>query len=94
MDRTPINNALFERALNGLVDFYNTYQDYLNIALTFIAVTLVIILIINIGKLTTAGDNPIKRQEAINGIMISGICLGVLGSFGLILGIVIYFLFM
>ena len=41
-------------------------------------------LIINITKLATSAGNPQGRSIALRNILISGVCLAVLGSLGLI----------
>ena len=69
--------------MQGVSKFLNEYQSYLNVFLIFIAITLVIIFVLNAAKLASAGENPRKRQEAIHGILVTGICIAVLGSFSL-----------
>ena len=87
-----MNQALFKNAMEGVAKFLNEYQSYLNVFLIFIAITLVIIFVLNAAKLASAGENPRKRQEAIHGILVTGICIAVLGSFSLILGLLIAFI--
>jgi hypothetical protein len=87
-----MNQALFKNAMQGVSKFLNEYQSYLNVFLIFIAITLVIIFVLNAAKLASAGENPRKRQEAIHGILVTGICIAVLGSFSLILGLLIAFI--
>ncbi len=87
-----MNQALFKNAMQGVSKFLNGYQSYLNVFLIFIAITLVIIFVLNAAKLASAGENPRKRQEAIHGILVTGICIAVLGSFSLILGLLIAFI--
>ena len=41
-------------------------------------------LIINITKLATSSGNPQGRSIALRNILISGVCLAVLGSLGLV----------
>ncbi len=45
-------------------------------------ITCIIFLFKHITKLAAAGDNAKARQEAISGIVVSGLALAVLGSFG------------
>lgn len=47
-------------------------------------ITVIIILCLNITKLSRSGDNPDKRDEAKMGIYICLGCLAVLGGFGVI----------
>ena len=93
MGASHVNTTILNNAASAIAEFMNEYQIYLNIFLVFVAVTLVIVFIINAVKLSTAADNPMKRQAAIHGIMVSGIWLAFLGSFSLIAGIVVAFLF-
>lgn len=47
-------------------------------------ITDIVILCLNITKLSRSGDNPGKRDEAKNGIYICLGCLAVLGGFGVV----------
>lgn len=86
------NQSLFNRAMEGVAPFLNTFGDYITILLAFIAVTLIILFVYHATALAKAGDNPVKRQQAIHGIMIVGICLAILGSFSMIYGLLIAFI--
>lgn len=44
----------------------------------------IVALLVNITKLAASNGNPAERSKAIRGILISGSCLAVLGSLGLI----------
>jgi len=50
-----------------------------------------VVLIINITKLSTSGGNPMARSEALRNILISGIALTVLGSMGAIYAVFVGF---
>ena len=93
MTKGNISTAVLGNAAAAVAEFMKEYQIYLNVFLAFVVVTLVIIFIINAVKLATAADNAVKRQMAIHGIMVTGICIGIMGSFGLIAGILVAFLF-
>lgn len=86
------NSDLFNRAMEGAAPFLNTFGDYITILLAFIAVTLIILFVYHAASLAKAGDNPAKRQQAIHGIMIIGVCLAILGSFSMIFGLLIAFI--
>lgn len=93
MTKGNVSTAVLGNAASAVAEFMEEYQVYLNVFLAFVVVTLVIIFIINAVKLSTAGDNPVKRQMAIHGIMVTGICTAIMGSFSLIAGILVAFLF-
>ena len=93
MGASHVNTTIINNAASAIAEFMSEYQIYLNIFLVFVAVTLVIVFVMNAVKFSTAADNPMKRQAAIHGILVSGICLAILGSFGLVAGIMVAFLF-
>lgn len=49
-----------------------------------VTLTSMIALIVNITKLAMSSGNPMGRGQALRNILISGICLAVLGSMGLV----------
>lgn len=87
-----VDSDLFSRTTESIANFLSDYSAYLGIFFAFVVVTLIIIFVINIGKLSQAGDNMMLRQQAIKGILVTGICLAVLSSFGIILGVIVGFL--
>lgn len=93
MTKGNVSSVVLGNAASAVAKFMEEYQIYLNVFLAFVVVTLVIIFIINAVKLATATDNAVKRQMAIHGIMVTGVCIGIMGSFGLIAGILAAFLF-
>lgn len=49
-------------------------------------------LIINITKLAKSGDNVLKRRDAIQNILIAGICIACLGGSGLVFLVFVSFM--
>ena len=82
-----IRKDILANIADAFSDFQNQYQTILNIFYAFAIVTCVIVMVLNITKLSKAGDNPQERSEAMKGILISGVCIGILGSLGLVYAI-------
>lgn len=87
-----INSERLEKAIPGVIEFLNEFGEYITVAIMFSVVTLVILFIISATKLSKSGDNPIKRQQAISALLVVGVCLALMGSFGLIFSIAVSFL--
>ena len=73
--------------------FITQYQTAINIFFGFALVTCFIVMAINITKLAKSGDNPVARSEAMKGILVTGICIAILGSIGLIYMILVVLIF-
>ena len=56
----------------------------LQILFSLVTLAAMAALIINITKLATSSGNPAGRSQALRNILISGICLSVLGGLGLV----------
>lgn len=87
-----INKNVFNNAMKGAADFINISNDYITIFLAFVLITLIILFVYHSAKLAKAGDNVVKRQSAIHGLFVIGVCLSIAGSFWCIYGIVLGFL--
>lgn len=92
MGTVNIRTDILQNMAEGLGDFLSEYQTVVRIFYIFAVVTVFIIMIINVTKLAQAGDNPQKRSEAIHGILITGICIAILGSIGFVYVLLISFL--
>lgn len=84
---------LNDKVASGLAEFINTFGGYINIFLAFLIVTLIILFVYHATALAKAVDNPIKRQQAMNGLFVIGGCIAVTGSFGFVYGLLLAFLF-
>jgi len=73
---------LIQRILgsSSFVNFLSTYNLVITIALAIITITLIVLLFINIAKLSAAADNEYGRRIARSGILTCLICLGLVGS--------------
>lgn len=87
-----LDNGLLQRIMtsNAMSDFLSQWNFLIIAVLAFAIITVTLILVINITKLAKARDNPDDRKEAAKGILISGVCLSVLGSIGIIYSILVY----
>lgn len=92
MGTVNIRTDILQNMGEGLAEFLNEYQTVVRIFYAFVLITVIIIMIINVTKLAKAGDNPQKRSEAIHGILITGICLAILGSIGFVYILLVSFL--
>ncbi len=87
-----INKNVFNNAMKGAAEFINMSNDYITIFLAFVLITLIILFVYHAASLSRAGDNVVKRQSAIHGLLVIGVCLAIAGSFWCIYGIVLGFL--
>lgn len=68
-------------------DILEKYKDTLMFIGGFIIATAIFMMIYRFYKLSVSGANDAERKKAISGIMMSGICLMMLGSISLVVGI-------
>ena len=67
----------------------NKYKTLCMIITSFLTITAFLGMIIEISKLSIAGDNEKKRKMAISGILFSGLGLAFMGSATLIIGLLV-----
>lgn len=89
-----VDKEILKNISKPLNTFLNNYQSIITFILAFSIITTFIIMIINITKLANARDNPQLRKEAVNGILITGICIAILGSLSTIYIILISIIFL
>lgn len=89
MGSVSIRQDIFQNIAEELSTFLNEYHAAVMAFYAFAIITVLIVMIINITKLAKAGDNPQERSEAMKGILISGICLGILGGIGFIYALLV-----
>lgn len=82
---SPNMNILknLNNGLNGshpVTNFMETYKTTVNILLSVVTITVIIIFILNIVNFGRAEDNPRVRYESKMGVFWSGLCLFFLGS--------------
>lgn len=72
-----VASPAFLEAMNA---FLQEYQFQISGFLGFTVLTCLLVMIIHITRLGTSGGSARNREEAIRGILVSGIGLAVLGS--------------
>ena len=77
------DSELLQRILTstGFVNFLDTYNLFISIALAIITISILVLLFVNITKLSTSNGNEQLKRIASNGILV---CLGCLGFIGAI----------
>ena len=58
--------------------FLETYGTVLNILLSFVTISILILLIINIVRLGSAKEMPMLRRRSIKNVYVTGICLALI----------------
>lgn len=66
-------------------------QSLLQLVYAIMTLTAMVILIVNITKLALSGGVSQRRSEALHGIMVSGICLTILGGIGTVFVLILSF---
>lgn len=85
-------DSVLGKALTGVSAFLNDFGSLITIALAFLLVTLIILFVYHATNLAKSGDNYQKRQQAMHGLFVVGICIALTGSFGLIYGLLLMFI--
>lgn len=90
-----VRTELIQRVLNSSAfgQLLETYNVAITAVLALVTVALIALFFINVTKLSTAGDNEMKRREAINGIFVCLICIAIIGSIDAIYAILIAMIF-
>lgn len=77
--------------MSALHDFQKEYSLWLNVFIAFVIITSLLVFIYHFMMLgAKACDHPLLRKEAINNIIISGVCLALTGAGGIIYYILFY----
>lgn len=76
------NAEILKRLMEStdFANFLNTYNLTITLVLGIITIVVIVLLFINITKLSASADSDYKRREAINGIMVCLVCLGIVGG--------------
>lgn len=79
------DNSIIVKAENvstgdPILAMLNKYRDVLVIFSTLATITFGFLFVVNIMKLAQSGSNPFQRQAAIGGLVVCGICCGLLGG--------------
>ena len=75
------DSELLQRILTstGFVNFLDTYNLFISIALAIITISILVLLFVNITKLSTSNGNEQLKRIASNGILVCLVCLGFIG---------------
>lgn len=89
------NGGLFEKLVKSpaFKEFVGTYNTALTLVLGVVTILVIVLLFINITKLSASADSDFKRREAINGIMVCLICLAIVGGIDTVYAILASFVF-
>lgn len=74
-------------------EFMRSYNLTITLILGIVTILILVLLFINITKLSASADSDFKRREAINGIMVCLVCLGLIGSIDTVYAILVSFVF-
>lgn len=77
----------------AFAEFISTYNLALTVLLGTVTLTILILLFLNIAKLSASANNEMKRRMAISGILVCLICLGIMGAIDTIYAIILSFVF-
>ena len=91
MNTTSILERIF--ASEAFTSFIDTYNIALTVVLAIVTFIVLVLLFFNISKLGGAADNDYTRREAINGIMVCLVCLGIVGGIDTVYAILLSFVF-
>jgi len=78
---------------DAFTEFVRTYNLTITLVLGIITITIITILFINITKLSASTGSDFKRREAINGILVSLVCLAIVGGIDTVYAILVSFVF-
>jgi len=89
------NYITLEKMLTSpaFIEFINNYNLALTVLLGLATLTVIVLLFLNITKLSTSACNEMKRRMAINGILICGVCLSIMGSIDVVYACILSFVF-
>lgn len=75
-----------------LTELFDTAGWIFELLYAVIVMAAMAAVIINITKLARSAGNPVERSRALTGILVSGACLSLLGSLGLIFIVLVGFI--
>lgn len=78
---------------DGFVNFVTTYNLAVTVVLSIVTITILILLFLNVAKLSASGDNQSKRREAASGILVCLVCFAVAGGIDTIYAILLSIVF-
>lgn len=79
-----VPNYVKAEVIGKFQDFIKEYNVLLNGVWAFFMVSSVLIFIVHFIKLGQWSNYPVVRQKIMGDLLVTGICTGLLGSFGLV----------
>ena len=94
MNVTP-NTSILEKMMSSpaFTEFMNNYNMALTILLGIATLTILVLLFLNITKLSASAGKDMRRRTATNGIMVCLVCLAIMGAIDTIYAIILSFVF-
>ena len=94
MTVTP-DTSILERMLasSAFGDFIKNYNLALTVLLGIATLSILILLFLNITKLSSSATNEMKRRQATSGILVCLVCLAIMGAIDTIYAILLSFIF-
>lgn len=77
----------------AFAEFISNYNVALTVLLGIATLSILVLLFLNITKLSASADNDMRRRMAINGILVCFVCLAVMGAIDTIYAIILSFVF-
>lgn len=95
MAHVSINSHIIEGMLGGpaFTEFLTTYNLAIQVMLATVTIIIILLLLINITKLSMASDNDRQRSEAIRGVCVCLVCLGIAGGIDTFFALLLNFVF-
>ena len=89
------DSELIKRILTstGFVNFLDTYNLFISIALAIVTISILVLLFVNIAKLSASNGNEQAKRIASNGILVCLICFGFIGAIDTIYAILMSIIF-
>lgn len=94
MSVNPDSNILTKMLTStAFSEFISNYNLILTVLLGIVTLTILILLFLNITKLSASANNEMKRRMAISGILVCLVCLGIMGAIDTFYAIILSFVF-
>ena len=77
----------------AFTEFIKNYNLILVVLLGLVTLTILVLLCLNIAKLSASANNEMKRRMAINGILVCLVCLAIMGSIDTVYAILLSLIF-
>ena len=92
MERVTPNKRIIDALMNAMEPFVKTYNIAITAILGIVTITVLIMLFINITRISAAMDNDMRRREAINGTLVCLVCLALIGGIDTVYAVLLSFI--